>query len=220
MAGPNEEMNVELVDIDSLVLDPRNARHKHDIPALADSLRAFGQHRAAICQVSTRKVIAGNGMILAAQSLGWTTINVVWVEDDDEKSIRRGIADNATGDQSAWDDDVLRSLLDEVGIDIPGVTDKMIARLMKEEADEAEEPPIYPLIAQPGERYSYMLVVAMTEIDEVWMKSNFGFRTEQDHKAGKKIGTCRTLTIDRFQGLLEEMVERQVRTRLAEREEI
>ena len=62
-------MKVELVKIDELDLDPKNAR-KHDaknLKAIADSLEQFGQRKPIV--VWGRTVVAGNGTMAAASTL-------------------------------------------------------------------------------------------------------------------------------------------------------
>ena len=162
--------NMVHADIETLVLDPRNAR-KGDLPSIAASLSEFGQHRPAVAQRSTMKVIAGNHLVMAAESLGWTKVWVYLVEDDDEQAVRRAIADNAVGDQARWDDDQLRSLLEEVGTDVPGVDDKMIARLFKDLDIEKKDDPKFPIMARPGEKYPYIVFFGESEMDEMFLKT-------------------------------------------------
>jgi len=61
-------MDIELVNIDDLDLDPRNAR-KHDaknLKAIADSLEQFGQSKPIV--VWGKTVDAGNGTMAAART--------------------------------------------------------------------------------------------------------------------------------------------------------
>lgn len=168
----SDEMNVVQVPVTELHTDERNAR-KGNVQAIADSLREFGQHRAIVAQKGTGKIIAGNHTFLAAQALGWKTVGVFWVDDDDEKSIRRGIADNATGDLAVWDDKRLAELLQEVGSDVPGITSETVDRLLSE-IDDTGKDPIYPLHARPGEKYDYVVFFTESELDSLYLQSKFG----------------------------------------------
>ena len=69
-------MKLEKVKISSLTLDPENARKhsKKNLDAIAGSLNTFGQRRPLV--VWDNIVIAGNGTIEAAKSLGWTDIEI------------------------------------------------------------------------------------------------------------------------------------------------
>ena len=109
-------MKVELVKIDALDLDPRNAR-KHDaknLKAIADSLEQFGQRKPIV--VWGKTVVAGNGTLAAARSLGWTEISVVYVPSDwsSDQVKAYALADNRSAELAAWDEQVLASQLLEL----------------------------------------------------------------------------------------------------------
>ncbi len=167
-----EGMQVVQVPVQELHTDERNAR-KGNVQAIADSLREFGQHRAIVAQKGTGKIIAGNHTYLAAQTLGWKTVGVYWVDDDEEKSIRRGIADNATGDMAVWDENRLTELLKEVGSDIPGVSADLVDKLLSD-LEPVNTEPIYPLHAKPGEKYDYIVFFTESELDSLYLQSKFG----------------------------------------------
>lgn len=191
------QMDSELVDIETLVLDDRNAR-RGDVGAVVASLREFGQHRPAVVQRSTRKVIAGNHMVKAADLLGWTKINVVWVDDDDRAAVRRAIADNAVADKAKWDDDVLRSLLQEVGdAPLPGLDDRTVSKLLNEIEKEKPAEPVYPIVPKVGEKYDYVLVVASNEVDATWLAERFGLRRERSYKS-QNVGLSRVVSVERL----------------------
>jgi len=102
-------MKIELVNIDDLDLDPRNAR-KHDtknLKAIADSLELFGQRKPIV--VWGRTVVAGNGTMVAARSLGWTEISVARVPDDwnADQVKAYALADNRSAELAEWDEQVL-----------------------------------------------------------------------------------------------------------------
>ncbi|HEY8868153.1 MAG TPA: ParB N-terminal domain-containing protein [Candidatus Limnocylindrales bacterium] len=59
--------------IESIKLHPRNPRIG-DVEAVANSLRRFGQQKPLVVQASTLFCVAGNHLLRAAQSLGWTEI--------------------------------------------------------------------------------------------------------------------------------------------------
>lgn len=111
------QLVVETVEIDSITPDPVNAR-KHDqrnLGAIAESLSKFGQRRPLV--VTHRGVvIAGNGTLEAAKSLGWKQIAVTrtpksWPE---EKARAYALADNRTAELAAWDQSVLSEQLVEL----------------------------------------------------------------------------------------------------------
>lgn len=102
------------IAITELSLDDRNAR-KHsqrNLSAIANSLQEFGQQKPLV--VWQNKVIAGNGTLLAAQSLGWTTVVIKEAPSDwpYEKALAFAIADNRTGDLADWDQNQLLANLE------------------------------------------------------------------------------------------------------------
>jgi site-specific DNA-methyltransferase (adenine-specific) len=109
-------MKIELVNIDDLDLDPRNAR-KHDaknLKAIADSLDLFGQRKPIV--VWGKTVVAGNGTMAAARSLGWKEITIARVPDDwsADQVKAYALADNRSAELAVWDEQVLASQLLEL----------------------------------------------------------------------------------------------------------
>jgi len=109
-------MDIETVNIDELDLDPRNAR-KHDaknLKAIADSLEQFGQRKPIV--VWGRTVVAGNGTMVAARSLGWTEISIARVPDDwsSDQVKAYALADNRSAELAVWDEQVLAAQLLEL----------------------------------------------------------------------------------------------------------
>ena len=90
------QLRALVVPIDSVELHPRNPR-RGDVAAVAASLARFRQVKPIVVQRSSGYVIAGNHVLRAALSLGWTEI-AANVEDLD---------DAATG----YDDDDVAALL-------------------------------------------------------------------------------------------------------------
>lgn len=124
-------MIIETVLIDDLELDPANAR-KHDdknLKAIAGSLEAFGQRKPIV--LHGNRVIAGNGTLVAARSLGWKDIKVVRVPDDwsADQVKAYALADNRSAELAEWDEQVLSNQLLElveadfdieaIGFDVP-----------------------------------------------------------------------------------------------------
>jgi ParB-like chromosome segregation protein Spo0J len=117
-------MKIELVQVDVLSFDPNNARKHSDenLQAIAGSLERFGQRKPIVVTVDN-VVVAGNGTLEAARSLGWSKIDVVRVPADwsaDEVKAF-ALADNRTAELAEWDKDVLAvQLLDleQVGFSV------------------------------------------------------------------------------------------------------
>ena len=110
-------LTVEQVDVASLKHDPKNAR-KHsarNIEAIAASLREFGQRRPLVVRGDV--VIAGNGTLEAATTLGWDTVAITRVPSNwTHKQARAfAIADNRTAELAGWDHDTLLETLSDLG---------------------------------------------------------------------------------------------------------
>lgn len=109
-------MKLETLKISELISDPNNAR-KHDeknLEAIKGSLTQFGQRKPIVIQGQT--VIAGNGTLTAAKSLGWTEIEVVRVPDDwsADQAKAFALADNRTAELASWDELVLAAQVIEL----------------------------------------------------------------------------------------------------------
>ena len=104
------------ISITDLFLDPKNAR-KHsarNLEAIAASLEKFGQRKPIV--VHRGVVLAGNGTLEAAKSLGWTEIDVAEVPDDWDNDTAKAyaLADNRTAELAEWDESELAKQLLEL----------------------------------------------------------------------------------------------------------
>lgn len=109
-------LSIEQVDVKSLKFDPKNAR-KHsarNVEAIAHSLREFGQRRPLVVRGDV--VIAGNGTLEAAISLGWETVVITRVPKDWTSKQARAfaVADNRTAELAAWDHTTLLETLKDL----------------------------------------------------------------------------------------------------------
>jgi hypothetical protein len=129
IAGQLVPLAVPVGWLDPLGVNPRRG----DIEAIAASYERFGQRKPIVAKVTkaTKKgearggeVLAGNHQLLAAISLGWTHIAVVWVTDDEEGAKAFALADNRTHDLGYYDDEVLAELMSEVNLQGTGYTDR------------------------------------------------------------------------------------------------
>jgi len=116
-------MELQMVTIESLTLDPNNARKhsKRNLDAIKESLSKFGQRKPIV--VHNGVVIAGNGTLEAAKTLGWKEIGVSVCPDDWDSDTAKAyaLADNRSSELAEWDDTILANqLLDlsELGWDI------------------------------------------------------------------------------------------------------
>jgi ParB-like chromosome segregation protein Spo0J len=137
------ELRIETVNINSLTPDPANAR-KHDgknLQAIAYSLEKFGQ-RKPICVTPDSIVVAGNGTLEAAKSLGWTEIVIArtpvgwsW-----EQIRAFALADNRTAELAEWDDKVLADQLLELDANGWELEELGFESLQPPLGDQSDEP--------------------------------------------------------------------------------
>lgn len=108
--------------IGDLTQDPRNVNqhNQRNLDAIAASLRKFGQQKPIVA-LPDGTVMAGNGLLKVAGSLGWTHIAVATFhgDTDDPAALERmaqafGVADNRTSDLSEFDDEALAALMQEI----------------------------------------------------------------------------------------------------------
>ena len=106
-------LKVEQVKTGQLNLHPHNAR-QGDVGAICQSLEAHGQYRPLVVQRSTGYVLAGNHTLQAAQALGWTEVDVTYLDVDDDQALRILLVDNRSNDLATYDNSVLTDLLESL----------------------------------------------------------------------------------------------------------
>lgn len=110
-------LKLETISIDALTPDPENARlhDKRNIEAIAGSLSRFGQRKPIVVS-GNNVIVAGNGTVTAAKSLGWSEVQIVRVPGDwsAEQIKAYALADNRTAELAEWDARVLANQLIEL----------------------------------------------------------------------------------------------------------
>ncbi len=158
-------LNIRRVPLDSLHLDPANAREhgEENLEAIHGSLRRFGQAEPLVVQKSSGRVIGGNGRLLVMKQLGWTECDVVELEIDDLTATALGIALNRSSELATWNDATLAKLLEELkandALDGVGYSVEDIDKLLddlemqslgNQDPDEVPEPP-EEAVTRPGD---------------------------------------------------------------------
>ena len=110
-------MKIETVQISELTFDPSNARthDQRNIDAIAGSLEQFGQRKPVVI-TSENVIVAGNGTVQAATSLGWAKVACVRVPSDwpPEQVKAFALADNRTAELAEWNHVELSEQLTEL----------------------------------------------------------------------------------------------------------
>lgn len=111
-------MKAELWPVSKLKPDKKNAR-KHgakNLAAIKNSLKKFGQQKNIVI-LKDGTVIAGNGTLEAAKSLGWKKLAVHVFSGTAAEARAFAIADNRTGELAEWDEDFLARELKDLAVD-------------------------------------------------------------------------------------------------------
>ena len=155
---PSASLVIRRVPLDTLHLDPSNAR-LHDevnLDAIRGSLARFGQAEPLVVQKATGRIVGGNGRYVVMKALGWTEADVVELELTDLQATALGIALNRTGELASWDESTLAKLLEELhaedALDGIGYSESDLDAILDElqraggdgsdgDADQIPEPP-------------------------------------------------------------------------------
>jgi DNA modification methylase len=145
--------------ISDLQLDPQNARthSQKNLDAIKASLTKFGQ-RKPIVITGEGLILAGNGTLEAAKSLGWDHIDVTVTPVDWDLNTARAyaLADNRTAELAEWDENVLaKQLLELIDVDFD----------IEALGFELPEPEIQP---EPDDAPSIEEVEHRTKLGQLW----------------------------------------------------
>lgn len=90
--------------IEELSEDPENARihGEQNLASIRASLESHGQQKAVVAR-KDGTVIAGNGTLATARSLGWTHLAVSTWSGSEAMARRYAVADNRTAELATWD---------------------------------------------------------------------------------------------------------------------
>jgi len=120
------ELEIKVIAIDDLILDPDNARahNQKNLDAIAKSLQMFGQRKPVVI-TKELVVVAGNGTLEAARQIGWKGLSCVTVPDDWDTDIIKAyaLADNRTAELASWNTEVLLGQLRDLDSSDWSVTD-------------------------------------------------------------------------------------------------
>lgn len=155
--------------INTLRFFPGNAR-RGDLDVIAESLGKLGQYRPIVVNRGTKcpkyenTILGGNHTCMAAQRLGWSDIDVHWVDVDEDTAKRIVLVDNAANDKATYDLEALVDLATELPtLEATGITrdelDKMLEALedqtdaLLEDTPNLPEPDGYGLIVECENRH-------------------------------------------------------------------
>ena len=121
----------------SIIPNPRNNRvHPPDqLAMLKASIRRFGQPRPVLVRKQNRMLIAGHGIHQGMHELGLPEIEVIFWDVDQKTADEFLLADNRLAEQSHFDRERTRNLLEEAPAEAYpalGFTDEEVAALLNE----------------------------------------------------------------------------------------
>jgi len=182
---------IEQVSIDTLVEDPKNARThgRKNLTAVKASLSQFGQQKPIVIDADN-VIVAGNGTMMAAKSLGWTELDCVRTELSSEQARAFAIADNRTAELAEWDEDVLAETLMDLDEELRVATGFAAREIEKldEAVKDSEIPEDGDVIfsEELGELNSYIILLFDNEADWKAAQSHFNLQPKYAMRANGK----------------------------------
>ena len=161
-------LQIEKINVELLTSDPANVR-SHDernLEAIKGSLLRFGQQKPIVVD-SKGVVIAGNGTLAAARSLGWSQIDIIQTELTGPDKTAFAIADNRTAELAKWDvpelTQTLQALKDEDPdlLNAAGFLDEDFSKLLDYGRDEIDQDEVSDCDDE-----------AITETGDIWQLGN------------------------------------------------
>lgn len=144
-----------MTPISQLRFYPGNAR-RGDIDLLTESLEKFGQYKPIVVNIGEKEpelantVLCGNNTLMAAQRLGWDTIDVHLVDFDKDTAQRLVILDNRSNDVATYDVEELVNLLTELpDLEATGFDRDELDAMLEALDDLEEEVPDKPKDPKP-----------------------------------------------------------------------
>lgn len=131
------ELESQIRPLTDAIPHPDNIR-KHNLKAIAQSLRAHGQRSVIVVQKSTGFIVKGNGTWEAARTLGWDKLAQSWQDLNDEQALAYLYADNRASDKATYDRDKtvagLKRMMEGPGLFDSGWTVDEFEDLLEEQA--------------------------------------------------------------------------------------
>lgn len=107
-----EKLVIEWVPLDSVHLNPENARlNEPAVEPVMQSIARFGFRVPIVVNRRTGLIEAGNTRWKAAQRMGLTEVPVIFADDDEVTALAFALADNRTAEIATWDEPSLADLL-------------------------------------------------------------------------------------------------------------
>lgn len=164
-------METKTVDLLDVQPHPQNVR-QGDIGAIVESLKVHGQYRPIVVQRSTGFILAGNHTWKAARTVGLKTLDVTYVDVDDDEALRILLIDNRSNDLATYDDPSLVELLKQLMETERGLTgtgfdgddlDELLATMDFQPPELIGDPDDVPEVPK----------VAVTKLGDIWKLGDY-----------------------------------------------
>ena len=106
-------MNIIKVNLNDIKPYPNNPR-RGNVKLIAESLAEYGQYKPITVNKPTNEILVGNHTYAAAKSLGWTEIDVNYIDVDEATAAKIVLIDNRASDLSSYDNNALLELLERL----------------------------------------------------------------------------------------------------------
>jgi hypothetical protein len=136
----SRSMNIEKVALDS-IREYHNNPRQGNTTLIAESLSTYGQYKPITVNKRSGEILAGNHTYRAAKELGWSEIDIVYVDVDETTAAKIVAIDNRSADLGQYDNEKLAALLETLPeLDGSGYTldefDALIADIQEETTPE------------------------------------------------------------------------------------
>ena len=144
-----------MTPISQLKFYPGNAR-RGNIDLIAESLERLGQYKPVVVNTGGKEpelanvILAGNHTVMAAQRLGWDTVDVHLVDLDADAAKRVVVVDNRANDVATYEVEELVNLLTELpDLEATGFDRDELDAMLEALDDLDEEVPDRPADPKP-----------------------------------------------------------------------
>lgn len=158
-----------MTPISQLKFYPGNAR-RGDIDLIAESLERLGQYKPVVVNTGGKEpelanvILAGNHTVMAAQRLGWDTVDVHLVDLDADAAKRVVIVDNRANDVATYEVEELVNLLTELpDLEATGFDRDELDAMLEALDDLDEEVPDRPADPKPD---GFNLLIECDSVEE------------------------------------------------------
>lgn len=189
------DLQIKNIEVKKLKPYKNNPRiNDQSVRTVANSIREFG-FKVPIIVDKNNVIIAGHTRYKAARELGLTQVPCILADDLTDEQVKAfRIADNSAGQDSEWDDDLLKLELDDLPFDMEDfglyLDDEEFGGVSGGSKDEKE---IEKMELKAFEHYDYVVFVFNNQHDFLNVATEFGIKKVDAGYSTRKLGIGRVL---------------------------